>query len=174
MASTADYGEPEAVLNERRWQIMCDVISAVQRGDRSAAHAATDRLEAEVAAEGHAGVYVWYLLRYAVAGYLRRKPTVDDLHRLAQRRYAKFADVVNADESVLEDVLLTAFNLAPLGRQLSGGKFVVFGLVAAGLFFEDPAVQLAEVKPHFADWWQRRGRQLVREGLQERRWAGGP
>jgi hypothetical protein len=108
------------------------------------------------------------MLRYAIADYLGRKPTERDLERLARRGYPRFAKVAEGSQSVLQDELRTAFNMAPEGRLISGGRFAILGIMALGIFLDDPERQLAEMKPHLADWWQRKGSRMVREGLQER------
>lgn len=125
-------------------------------------------METEVPAEGHVIAYVRYLLRYAIADRLGRRPTVADLQAMARRGQQGFAQVVRGDAGVLEDVLRTAFDLQAAGRMVTGGTFGALGIPALGVILDDPVRQLAEMKPHLAAWWHRKGQDLVRDGVRSR------
>jgi HPt (histidine-containing phosphotransfer) domain-containing protein len=160
--------EPEQALDETRWQLLCNAIAAAHRGDGEASRLAVIRLETEAPADGHAAAYVWYLLQYALFDYFDRKPTVDDLQRMARRRHPRFAQVIRGDAGALEDLLRSACNIPADGRRVTGGMFVVLGIAALGVILDDPAEQLEQMKPHLTDWWQKKGRDLVRTSVRSR------
>jgi hypothetical protein len=163
-----DAFEPEETLSEARWQILSDAIIAAHEGDSDAMRAAAMRLETDVPAEGHAPAYVWYLLRYVIADYLGRRPELKDLQEIARYRHREFSQVVQGSARALEDELCTAFGMAGPGQEVTGGTFVVLGIAALGVLLKDPAAQLASIKPGMADWWQRKGQDMVREGVRSR------
>jgi hypothetical protein len=159
-------------IDEVRWRILCEAVIAAHRGDPAGTKAATARFETEVEVDGQATGYLWYLIRYRITDYLGRKPTEQDLQRLARRRYPRFAAVSIYDEQVLEDMLRSLFNMIPEDRRITGGMFVVLGIMTLGILLDQPEVELAEMKPHLAEWWRRRGRQIVQEEDEERRRSG--
>jgi hypothetical protein len=163
-----DAFEPEETLSDVRWQILSDAIIAAHAGEAEAMRAAVMRLETDVPAEGHASAYVWYLLRYVIADYLGRRPELKDLQEIARYRQREFSQVAQGGARALEDELCTAFEMAGPGQAVTGGTFAILGIAALGVMLKDPATQLASIKPRLADWWQRRGRDLVREGVRRR------
>jgi hypothetical protein len=163
-----DAFEPEETLSDVRWQILSDAIIAAHSGEAEAMRTAMMRLETDVPAEGHATMYVWYLLRYVIADHLGRRPELKDLQEIARYRHREFSQVVQGGARALEDELCTAFGMAGPGQEVTGGMFAVLGIAALGVLLKDPAAQLASIKPRMADWWQRRGRDMVREGVRSR------
>jgi hypothetical protein len=157
-------------LDEVRWGILCEAVVAAHDGNPAAARAAWNRLETDVPAEGQASAYLWYLLRYRIHNYFGRRPTEQDLAGLAQRRHPLYARVLRGDTGELEDVLRTVTNMISENRRITGGRFVVFSIVTLGILLDDPQSQLDQMKPHLADWWQRRGWELVNDSGQ----AGDP
>jgi hypothetical protein len=170
--SSAD--DPGTALDELRWRLLSEAVTEAHRGNPGAAHAAWNRLETDVPAGGQAAGYLWYLLRYRIADYLGRRPTDEDLRRLARRRHPRYARVLQGDAQELEDMLLSVFNLIPEDRRITGGRFVVLGVVTLGILLDDPEAQLAEMKPHLAGWWKRAGRGIVEEADQTRHSPSGP
>jgi hypothetical protein len=158
-----EAGEYGHRLDEVRWSILCQAVAAAHEGDPVAAQAAWNRLETDAPVDGQAAAYLWYLLRYRIADYLGRRPTEDDLIRLARRRHPRYARVLRGDARELEDMLCSLFNMISEEHRITGGRFVVLGVVTLGIFLDDPRSQLAQMKPHLADWWQRRGWDLVQE-----------
>jgi hypothetical protein len=53
-------------------------------------------LENELANDGQAGTYVWYLLRYRVAEILKRRPSPEDLDELVLGAWPGFPQVMRA------------------------------------------------------------------------------
>lgn len=149
-------------LHEARWRILCEAVAAAHDGNPAAAQAAWNRLETDVPADGQATAYLWYLLRYRITDYLGRLPAENDLIRLARRRHPRYARVLRGDVQELEDMLRSLFNMISEDRRITGGRFVVLGIVTLAIFLDDPRSQLDEIKPHLADWWDRRGWDLVR------------
>jgi hypothetical protein len=82
--------DPANALDEVRWRLLSEAVTEAYRGDGGAAHVAWNRLEADVPADGQAAGYLWYLLRYRIADYLGRRPTEEDLRRLARRRHSRY------------------------------------------------------------------------------------
>lgn len=150
-------------LDETRWRILCEATAAAHEGYAAAAQAAWNRLETDVPVDGQAAAYLWYLLRYRIADYLGRRPTEQDLTRLAKRRHPLYARVLGGDVGELEDMLRSLFSMISEDRRITGGRFVVLGIVVLGIFLDDPQSQLDHMKPHLADWWQRRGWKLVND-----------
>jgi hypothetical protein len=155
-------------LDEITWRILCDAVEAAHEGNPAAAQAAWNRLETDVPADGQAAAYVWYLLRYRIADYLGRRPIEQDLIRLAQRRHPRYARVLRGDVTELENMLCSLFDMVSEDHRITGGRFVVLGIVTLAIFLDDPSSQLDEIKPHLADWWRRRGWELVHEADEAR------
>jgi hypothetical protein len=153
-------------IDEVRWRILCEAVAAAHDGNPAAAQAAWNRLETEIRVDGQAAAYLWYLLRYRIFDYFGRRPAEQDLARLAQRLHPLYARVLRGDISELEDVLRSVTNMISEDRRITGGRFVVVGIVALGILLDDPQSQLDQIKPYLVDWWQRRGWELVNDSDQ--------
>lgn len=153
-------------LDEVRWRILCEAVAAAHEGNPRAAQAAWNRLETEVQANGQAAAYLWYLLRYRIHNYFGRRPTEQDLARLAQQRHPLYARVLRGDIGELENLLRSVTNMISEDRRITGGRFVVLSIVTLGILLDDPQSQLDQMKPDLVDWWQRRGWELVNDSDQ--------
>jgi hypothetical protein len=140
-------------LDDAVWQILIKAVLAAHRGDAHAAQMATRRFATDLPIDGRPGTYIWWLLRYRVAQLLGRQPSPDDLHEIASRAHSRFAAVIR-DASVLEDVLLTVWKLAPPEREVNSGRFLVAGTVALGVLLRDPAADLEAARPDLSAWWR--------------------
>jgi hypothetical protein len=154
-ANAVDANQADDGLDNANWQLLREILIAAHQGDAEGHVAALLRLERDVPADAKAGAYLWYLLRYRVAALLGRRPRPEDLHELAQRYAPKFAKLVRGGQGELEDTLLTVFDFTTLGRKVKGGKAIVVGSAALGVLLDDVEVELAEMRPHLADWWKR-------------------
>jgi hypothetical protein len=159
-------------LDETTWQILCAAAIAAHRGDVHASHMATRRFDIDVPVDGRAGTYIWWLLRYRLAQLLGRRPSRGDLTQIAGYTEARFGIVIQ-DASLLEDLLLTVWRLAPPGRQVTGGRFLIAGVAALGVLLNDPAADLEAVRPDLAAWWQKNLDKFRAQGsLEDRSNAG--
>lgn len=155
-------------LDEANWQILRAAVTASHRGDVHAAHMATRRFDTDVPVDGRAGTYVWWLLRYRVAQLLGRRPSRGDLTQIAGYAEPRFGEVIT-DSSVLEDVLLTVWKLAPSGREVSGGRFLIAGIAALGVLLDDPSADLEAMRPELAAWWRQNLDKFRGQGILEDR-----
>ena len=137
------------------WSLLRESVIAAHQGDAEGHAAALLRLERDLPVDVKAGAYLWYLLRYRVAVLAGRKPRPEDLHDLAQRFAPSFARLIRGGQSELEDTLLTVFNFAAHGEPIKGGRAIVVGSAALGVLLDDAETELAEMRPHLADWWRR-------------------
>ena len=80
-----------------------------------------------------------------------RRPTAGDLRDIAVGQQDRFG-VLITDTSISEDVLLTAWHLAPPEREVKAGRFLVAGVTALGVLLDDPAADLEAVRPDLATW----------------------
>jgi hypothetical protein len=133
------------------------MIMAASRGDNEGVHKAATRMAREVPDDGVAGTYLWYLVHHRVLRLLGRTPTAEDLRLLAEDanpRFARALPAARTDRTILERTLWTFFDLAAEDEQVTGGRLVLAGAAALGVMLDDPAAQLAAVKPHLAEWWR--------------------
>ena len=154
-ANAVDAGQAGDGLDTANWELLCEIVTAAHQGDAESHVAALLRLERDVPADAKAGAYLWYLLRYRVAALLGRRPRPEDLHELAQRYAPKFAELIRGGQAELEDTLLTVFDFTTHGRKVKGGKAIIVGSAALGVLLDDVEVELAEMRPHLAEWWRR-------------------
>jgi hypothetical protein len=154
-ANAADTDQADDGVDTANWELLREIITAAHEGDAAAHVAALLRLERDVPVDAKAGAYLWYLLRYRVAALLGRRPLPEDLHEIAQRHAPKFAKLIRGGQTELEDTLLSVFGFATRGGKVRGGKAIIVGSAALGVLLNDVEVELAEIRPHLADWWKR-------------------
>lgn len=154
-ANAVDADQASDGLDTANWELLREVVTAAHQGDAEGHVAALLRLERDVPADAKAGAYLWYLLRYRVAAQLGRRPRPEDLHELAQRYAPKLAKLIRGGQDELEDTLLTVFHFPTYGRKVKGGKAIIVGSAALGVLLDDVEAELAEMRPHLADWWDR-------------------
>jgi len=168
-SSTGRRTAPDG-LDELRWRTLCKMIIAASMGDPTAAHRACSQLAERRPAEprdGHAAVYLWFLIRYRVLELLGRTPTEDDLHDLAVRFNPRFARVARQDRDpdLLQRTLRTYYELTTLDDEVAGGLVVVAGTAALGAMLDNPQAQLEAMRPHLAKWLRDNGEYLRNIGL---------
>lgn len=164
-ATPRDAGSLGGELDADIWRILSKFIAAASRGDVNATRDAIPRLESELPNDGQAGMIVRYLLEYRVIDLLQRRPTPDDLHELAMSAWPRFAEVVNANEGMLEDLLRTVFEFAAEERKITGAAMIVLGSVALGALLSDPVAELETVRPRLETWWQRNAPDFRHRGI---------
>lgn len=147
-------GSGEDGIDDAVWQVLTEAVVAASRGNVRSTHLATRRFVTDLPVDGRPGTYLWWLLRYRVVRLLGRRPTPDDLHEIAGILEETFGLVIR-DVSLLEDVLLTVWKLAPPERSVEAGRFIVAGIVALALLLDDPTVDLEAARPDLAAWWRK-------------------
>jgi hypothetical protein len=162
----ADGVQSGGALDEEVWRRLAAIVAAGNQGDADELSGLWQTLEREVSDDqrGLAGVYVWYLVQYQVIDVLGRKPTVEDLHELAVSIHPKFSKLIRWDIERLEDMLCTIFELAPPGRQVTGGQLVVSASAVVSVLVDDPISQLAIIRPPLARWSARNAGTLRKLG----------
>jgi hypothetical protein len=159
-----DAAEPADGLDHEVWRILSTFVGAAARGDVTAARDAIPHMERGLPNDGQAGAYVWYLLRYRVVEILARRPSAEDLHDLAVTAWPRFAELVNADEHVLEDIFRSVFKFETAG-EVTGAKLIVLGSAALGVLLDDPDAGLEVIRPHLVDWWRKNRRNFEEQGI---------
>src|SRR6266851_9762492 len=155
-------------LDDANWAILREVVIAAHRGDAHAAAAVVRRFDTDVPVDGHAGTYLWWLLRHRVAQLLGRRPARGDITQIAGYLEERFGGVI-PDVTLLQDVLLTAWNLGPRERELSSGQFLVAGVTALGVLLREPEADLEAARPDLAAWWQANLDKFRAQGILEDR-----
>jgi hypothetical protein len=142
-------------LDELRWRLLCKMVIAASTSDPTAAHRACSQLAQQRPSEprdGHAAMYLWYLIRHRILEMLGQAPTEDDLHDLAVRFNPRFARIGRQDANLLERTLRTYYELSTLDDEVAGGLLVVAGTAALGVMLDNPRAQLKAMRPHLANW----------------------
>lgn len=148
LGETDDHGADGAT-----WSLLCDAVAAAHAGDNEAYVAALTRLGRDLPKPDiRSGAFVRYLLRYRVAQMLSREPDAADVAALARQARNRFSELIKVPNG-LDAVLLTAFELAPDDRKVSGADGVVLGAAALGVLLDEPAVDMAAMRPHLDAWW---------------------
>jgi|HubBroStandDraft_3_1064219.scaffolds.fasta_scaffold15360_3 hypothetical protein len=158
----------DSVLDEEVWDGLVEIIMAAHEGNRELFLGRAGEFAKEVELRGHqrAGLYLWYLLRNAVGGKVdRRVPTDAELASISRKYVARFSALVVADRSILEDTFREVFERAPLKRAIRPGDLLVLAPAALGVLYDDPAAELARMKPHLNEWWKMHADKFHREGL---------
>lgn len=161
MRKKAARGEPQpkpaVELDEEVWQRLAAGLVAANRGDGRRFSRLLRRFDSGLPAQrrDESSNYLVFLLRYRVAEISGHRPTAEDLHDLAVQTHPRYAKVINAPVSMLEDTLRAVFMMPPTGPQESGARLFVSAVAAAGVLFNNPSVDLAVVRPHLAEWRSR-------------------
>ena len=103
-----------------------------------------------------------------MAQLLGRRPARGDITQIAGYLEERFGGVI-PDVTLLQDVLLTAWNLGPRERELSSGQFLVAGVTALGVLLREPEADLEAARPDLAAWWQANLDKLGAQGILEDR-----
>jgi hypothetical protein len=162
----AGSGKSGDALDKVAWEVLSGVVAAASTGDANAHAEVFRRWPADVPGEGRrASVYLWFLLRYRVAEVLGRRPAPEDLHELAVRVYPRFARLTRQDEGRLEATFRTVFDSAESPDHLRGSMFLILGTAALGALLDDAEPELAVMRPHLAEWWQRNADEFRDRGV---------
>lgn len=143
-------------LGDQAWRALSTAIIAASQLNANDHANLFRRWPGEASDEGRrACLYLWYLLRYRVAEILGRLPTPEDLRNLAVQLHPQFARLIRGDESRLEATLRTLFETTTAEDHVRGGMFLILGTALLGVLLDDAEPQLAAMRPHLDDWWQR-------------------
>jgi hypothetical protein len=145
-------------LDDRVWGEVVELASVARGGDRYAFVRAVEGFSQKepLSEQRLAGLYALYLLKLRVISLLGRKPTTDDLAELALTHQDDFRSLAPGPKfDLLLDVLRTAFVMNPAGLPEGPGAFFVGCLIAMAVLTEEPARDLAELKPSFARWCEK-------------------
>jgi hypothetical protein len=153
--SSRPSGGPADALDERKWQILTDGVSAAREGQLDFAQVATRRLASQVPFDSQISAYIWWLLRYKAVDIAGGRPTESDLHAIAERFGPRFRALVRDDGDLLEDTLLTVFSLGSGEREVTAARFLVAGMAALGVLMDDPAAEMLALRPDLSRWWER-------------------
>ena len=99
---------------------------------------------------------VYYLLWRRLIGIAKRKPTPEDLERIAQDIYPRTAVASTIEQSSFAGMFRDVFRNdgAPEGPR--GAGFVICGIAALAEMLDDPESNLAEMRPYVDDWYLRK------------------
>ena len=140
-------------LDDVRWEILREAILSAHRGDAVGALSASHSLAHGNPADGQPTACIWWLLRHRLYQLLGRQPTRGDITQIAEyAEQRRFGEIVN-DASLLQDVMLTAWKLAPLDQEVKGDKFMTAGVAALGVLLREPSADLEAVRPELTAWW---------------------
>jgi hypothetical protein len=160
--------EQRDVIDEVVWQHLGRVIAAAHGLNRDNFARLSRDFASQVRLPGQqkAGLYLWYLLRHALAHLVGGAvPREDDLGRAADNYGARFSAVVDADRNLLEDTFRKVFELPPRTKEIGPGELLVLGTAALGVLYVDPSADLEKMKPKLAQWWSNNSEQFHSQGL---------
>lgn len=158
----------DSVLDEDVWERLTAIIMAAHELDRDRflALARSFSNEVKLPAQQRAGLYLWFVLRNALAGKVGgRVPTDAELAHISHDYAERFSSLVAADRAILEDTFRKVFERAPLKKEIGPGGLLVLAPVAIGVLYNDPASALSRIKPGLSSWWQEYAEQFHRQGL---------
>jgi len=149
-------------LDRGVWLAIYDILVAAHKEDPDTFIQATERLTKTLSLKMQrlVGAYLFYLLKYRVIDILGRKPTREDLHELAGLASLKYARLLQVEDSLLEETLLTTFKLVPPETEVKGGRFAVSSSATLGILLDDPQADLEVMRPHLAKWWNRNAKKF--------------
>ena len=146
-------------VDEQAWGLLTAAVSAANRGDEEAFASTTTELTRVLDLEQQrvAGLYLVYLLRYALARAVGgHRPEAQELMPLASEHGHAFSALLQrAAPDLLVRTLLTAYKLIPAKDEVSGALFSLAATAALGTLLEDPANDLAAMRPHLVEWCDR-------------------
>lgn len=155
-----------AQVDEPAWQLLAVAVSAAHRGDPGAFASTTVDLTRVLDLERQrvAGLYVVYLLRYALANAVGgHRPEGHELTRLASEHRDGFVSLLQrAEPDLLERTLLTAYKLVPAKEEVEGALFSLAATAALGILLKDPASDLNTMRPHLTAWLDRHREDIQR------------
>lgn len=147
----------DSILDEEVWDRLSAIIMAAHGPAMEAFMALARSFAKEVRLPGQqrAGLYLWFILRNALAGKVNeRVPTDAELARISRDYFAEFSALVDADRPILEDLFRKVFERAPLKKEIGPGDLLVLAPAAIGVLYKDPGSALSRIKPHLSSWWQ--------------------
>jgi hypothetical protein len=159
--------ETKDLIDENVWARLGKIVKAAHDLNREEFAILSRAFSREVNIPGQqkAGLYLWYLLRHALAKVAGGLPSASDLSRISGDYVANFSAVVEADRSILEDTFRKVFELSPLVKEIGPGDLLVLGSAALGVLSEDSDEELARMKPGLNRWWASNSESFHNQGL---------
>jgi hypothetical protein len=158
----------DSVLDEEVWDRLTAIIMAAHGLDREAFLALVGSFAKEVKLprQQRAGLYLWFVLRNALAGKVGgRVPTDAELADISRDYFARFNALVDADRPILEDTFRKVFERAPLKKEIGPGDLLVLAPAAIGVLYNDLGSALSRIKPGLSSWWQEHAKKFHSQGL---------
>ena len=142
-----DFG----LVDPELWDALVALVSVARSGDADSWATALRSFDRRFPEDGRPGGYLWYLLRYAVAERLRRRPSAADLSALVREAWPRIQGLLTAEDVVLE-VAEGVFGYRKISEP-SGGKLIVGATALLAGLLTEPQAQLGEMRPHLEAWW---------------------
>jgi hypothetical protein len=140
-----------ADLDPVQWESLVTLVEVAHARDGDSFATALRSFDRKYPLDGRLGAYLWYLVRYAVAQRLGRRPTEEDVDDLASSLRPFYSGLLT-DDSIIAEVLAGVFEFQPM-KSPSGGRLVLGGTAALAGLLEHPRAALEEMRPHLAKWW---------------------
>ena len=154
--------EPDADgVIPREWDTIVECVTAAAAGADDFARE-VKYLEDVPLNAGRTVLYLIVLVRAAAANRIAGEPDEAQVRELADQLYPAWRANVNYDRSVLDDTVLTAFELA---EDVPGPLFTVNALAVLGALLDDPVSDLAALRPELASWWVTNEASLTAAGV---------
>ena len=158
----------DSMLDEEVWDRLTSIIMAAHGLDREEFLALVRSFAEQLKLPSHqrAGLYLWFVLRNALAGKVGgREPTDAELADISRDYAERFSVVVDADRPTLEDTFRKVFERAPLKKEVGPGDLLVLAAAAIGVLYNDPGSALSRIKPGLSSWWQEYAEKFHSQGL---------
>jgi hypothetical protein len=141
-------------LDDDAWRRITAILSAAYGGDGAEFAGLLHAYDAAMsdAQRYAAGADVAYVLRFQVIQRLRRRPSADDLTRIAAQVYPRYAAIMRGPVTALENTLRAVFLLPQGEESLAGARLFISAAAAAGVLLDDPVADLASMRPRVAKW----------------------
>jgi hypothetical protein len=147
----------DTMLDEMAWSYLVGAVGAAHALDQQELKRRTLAAAREVPLPGlqEAGLYVWYLLRCALADAAGQWPPADDeLRRISEDHIQRFTVLLPAGRENLEDLFRHVFERAARVREVTAGDLLLQGSAALGVLYDDPDRELEAMKPRLEYWWR--------------------
>ncbi|HWC33560.1 MAG TPA: hypothetical protein VG650_01920 [Mycobacteriales bacterium] len=136
------------------WRHLTDVVQAAYAQDAARFRkAAAANTKFPLQDQRAVGLYAYHALRYLSAVMVGRRPSSEDLDRLAQFAYPRFSSLgLRAELSHLTRTLKGVYNLVPVQNRVPPGQFIILAPAALGALLRDPERQLPWLRRMVSQW----------------------
>jgi hypothetical protein len=138
---------PSDGIDQQVWEILLDLCESAHTADVTAFRANLNRFNTESERGNLSVYYLLYLLESCVLGMLGRRPTEDDLRRLAESQDSRFRLLIGgqlpgADRlAILEGTLRRVFSYS-FPDEVAGLEFFIYMAAAIGGILRRPRKDL--------------------------------